>query len=133
METTNQIYKILVAEDDVFLAKIYAMKLEKYNFQVIVVSDGQQVLDYLHTDIPDIILLDVMMPVKDGFTTLEEIKKDSKWAKIPIIIASNLGQKEDITKGQQLGANDYIVKSDTSLDSVVQKILALLPKPVIDN
>lgn len=114
--------KILVAEDDKFLASAYQVKLSKAGFDVTVVSDGNEVLAYLKKHTPDIILLDLVMPVKDGYTRLEEIKQAPSFSAIPVIIASNLGQTEDIAKGMKLGAVDYIVKSDTSLDELIKKI-----------
>lgn len=114
--------KILVAEDDKFLASAYQVKLTKAGFAVTVVSDGTEVLEYLKKTTPDLMLLDLVMPVKDGYSTLEEIKENKAYASIPVIIASNLGQTEDIAKGMKLGAVDYIVKSDTSLDELIKKI-----------
>jgi DNA-binding response OmpR family regulator len=114
--------KILVAEDDKFLSSAYRVKLTKAGYEVMIVLDGQQTMDALKTFKADLILLDLMMPVKDGFAVLEEIGKDASLKNIPIIIASNLGQKEDIDRGLSLGAKDYVVKSDLSLDDLVKKI-----------
>jgi len=118
--------KILIAEDDQFLSKIYKIKLEKAGYSVVIAPDGNQAIKEISKSLPDLILLDLMMPVKDGFTTLEEIKKNPRWTKIPIIVASNLGQPEDIEKAKKLGADDFIVKSDTSLSNVVDKIADFL-------
>jgi DNA-binding response OmpR family regulator len=114
--------KILVAENDKYLVNIYRLKLTKAGFEVQITRDGQQALDALKTFKPDLILLDLMMPVVDGFAFLEEVKKDQNLSKIPVIIASNLGQKEDISRGMALGAKDYIVKSDLSLIDLIAKI-----------
>ena len=70
--------------------------------------------------------IDLIMPVKDGFTTLEEIKKNDDLKSIPVLIATNLGQKEDIEKGMKMGAVDYLVKTDTSIDDFVNKIQGVL-------
>jgi|ERR1700722_10260743 len=118
--------KIFVAEDDKFLASAYRLKLTKAGFDVRIARDGQELLDLLKTDIPDLIILDIIMPVKDGFITLQELKTNASWSRIPVIVASNLGQKEDIDKAMNLGANDFFVKSDLSLQGVMQKITALL-------
>lgn len=118
--------KILVAEDDFFLANAYRVKLAKAGFEVKIARDGQETIDSLSTFIPDLIILDLIMPVKDGFTALSEIKANDAWQKIPVIVASNLGQKEDIDKSMALGAIDYIVKSDQSINSVVEKINNIL-------
>jgi DNA-binding response OmpR family regulator len=114
--------KILVAEDDKFLSTAYRVKLTKAGFDVRVVGDGQEALNSLQTFIPDFILLDLVMPVKDGFATLEAIKADEKLKTIPVIVASNLGQKEDCDRALKLGAKDFVVKSDLSLDALIQKI-----------
>ncbi len=66
------------------------------------------------------------MPRKDGFATLEEIKKNDKWKSIPVLIATNLGQKEDVERGMKLGAIDYLVKTDTSVDDFVNKVKSIL-------
>jgi len=77
---------------------------------------------------PDIILLDLLLPKKDGFQVLEEIKKNPKSSKIPVILLTNLGQKEDVDKGFKLGANDYLVKAHFMPSEVVEKIKELINK-----
>lgn len=114
--------KILVAEDDKFLVMAYRAKLTKSGFEVTIATDGEEALLALQTFIPDLILLDLVMPKKDGFATLEEIKKQDKLKNIPVIVASNLGQKEDLDKAMALGAVDYIIKSDLSMDELLAKI-----------
>lgn len=118
--------KILVAEDDKFLLNAYRVKFQKAGFDVKTARDGQEALRELAEFVPDLILLDLVMPVKDGFAFLEEIKKDDRFKVIPVIIASNLGQKEDIDRGMKLGAKDFIVKTDLSLDKLVEKIKLIL-------
>jgi DNA-binding response OmpR family regulator len=118
--------KILVAEDDKFLSKAYKVKLTKAGFDVQLALDGNEALTILKTFTPDLILLDLMMPVKDGFAVLAELKANPAWKNIPVIVASNLGQKEDVDKSKQLGAVDFIIKSDLSLENVIKKINALL-------
>lgn len=120
--------KILIAEDDKYLANAYRVKLTKAGFDVKIALDGQEAIDMLANFAPDIIILDVVMPKKDGFATLEELKKNSQWKLIPVIIASNLGQKEDIERGLSLGANDFIVKSELSLNNLIEKIKTMLQK-----
>jgi len=119
---------ILVAEDDKFLANAYRMKLTKAGFDVTIARDGQEALDEIKKKIPDCMLLDLVMPVKDGFAVLEEIKKDEKMAHVPIIVASNLGQKEDIDRALSLGAKECIVKSNMSLESIIAKINHIVKK-----
>lgn len=114
--------KILVVEDDRFLVSAYRAKLEKSGYEVQIASDGDEALAVLKNFMPDAMLLDLVMPKRDGFSTLEEIKKDERLSKIPIIVTSNLGQKEDIDKAMALGANDYIIKSDLSIEELVSKV-----------
>lgn len=118
--------KILVAEDDKFLSSAYKVKLTKAGFEVSLASDGAEALKLLAAFTPDLILLDLVMPVKDGFAAMAEIKANPKWSKIPILVASNLGQPEDIAKAKALGATDYVVKSDLSLENLIVKINRLL-------
>ncbi|MFA5933469.1 MAG: response regulator [Microgenomates group bacterium] len=118
--------KVLVVEDDQFLTSAYRVKLAKAGFEIIVAADGEEALSVLAKDIPDVILLDLVLPKKDGFEVLKEIRANEKLKSIPVLIASNLGQKEDIDRGKSLGATDYIVKSDMTLDDLVNKINSLI-------
>lgn len=118
--------KILVAEDDNFLANAYRVKLTKEGFEVLLVRDGAETIEGLKTFMPDLVILDLIMPVMDGFLVLEEIRKSEQWKTIPVIVASNLGQKEDTDRAMQLGATDFIVKSDLHLQDLVEKVNKLL-------
>ena len=115
--------KILVAEDDKFLANAYRVKLNKAGYEIKIVSDGQEAIDSLETFTPDVILLDLIMPIKDGFVVLEELKKSDKWKNIPVIVASNLGQKEDIDRGIALGGTDYIIKNQIPINNILTNII----------
>lgn len=114
--------KILVVEDDTYLANAYRVKFTKAGFEVKSAFDGDEAIATLQTFIPDLILLDIVMPKKDGFTTLKEIKENEKWKNIPVILASNLGQKEDKEKGMKLGAYDFFIKTDFTLNALIEKI-----------
>ena len=113
---------ILVVEDDVFLAKIYKTKLSKEGFELSLAHDGEEALAQIKQKRPDLILLDLMMPKKDGFEVMEELAKDPECKKIPIIILSNLGQESDVERGLALGAKDYFVKANVSLNEIIKKI-----------
>ena len=113
---------ILVVEDDVFLAKIYKTKLSKEGFELSLAHDGEEALAQIKQRKPDMILLDLMMPKKDGFEVMEELAKDPECKKIPIIILSNLGQESDVERGLALGAKDYFVKANVSLNEIIKKI-----------
>ena len=112
--------KILIAEDDAFLLQAYKAKFEKAGFECVFAQDGNEVFTKLGEFTPDVILLDLIMPLKDGFVVLEEMQS-TQWKGIPVIVTSNLEQKEDMERCKQLGATDFIVKSNASLDDIVAK------------
>lgn len=120
-------YKILVAEDDNFLAKVVKDELEGEEFEVILAKDGGEALSMLKSEKPDLMLLDLIMPIKNGFRVLEELKLD-KSKKIPIIVLSNLGQDIDIKKALSSGAVDYLIKSDFTMEAIVNKVREHLVK-----
>ena len=102
---------ILLTEDDVFLQRVYAQELRKAGHDVRCAHDGQQAIDMLKESIPDILILDIIMPGKTGFDVLKERSGHPKLAKVPAIMFSSLAQESDMEKAKQLGAVDYIVKS----------------------
>lgn len=118
---------VLVVEDDSFLAKAYQMKLSKVGFEVLVANDGIEALEQLAQTKPDIMLLDLVMPRKDGFETLQEIQQHPDWKSLPIIVASNLGQQEDIDRAKKYGATEFVIKSDMSLEEIINRIKTHLP------
>lgn len=117
---------ILVAEDDKFYANIYKTKLAKEGYEVVVVGDGEQAIKLARQKKPDLILLDLVMPVKDGFETLKELKADANLKSVKVIVLSNLGQEEDIKKAKELGAVDYIVKANVSIGQMMSKIKSFI-------
>jgi len=118
----NKRPKILLAEDDKFISRAYKDGLERAGFDLILASDGEEAVSKIKTEKPDLVLLDIIMPLKNGFEVLEEVKKDPAMKDIPIIVLSNLGQDSDITKGRSLGAVDYLVKANFTMAEVVEKI-----------
>jgi DNA-binding response OmpR family regulator len=118
--------KILIAEDDQFLGSAYRLKLSKEGFDVKVAVDGEEALHLIEEFTPDLIILDIMMPKKDGFAVLQELKAQDKWKSIPILMASNLGQKEDLEKAKSFGATDYIIKSNMPLNELIAKVNSLV-------
>jgi len=113
---------ILVAEDDKFYANIYKTKLAKEGYDVEVAGDGQAVLKLAKKRKPDLVLLDLVMPVKDGFETLKDIRADATLKTIKVLVLSNLGQEEDREKAKQLGADGYVVKSNISIEEMLVAI-----------
>ncbi len=118
----NQSKRILIIEDDKFLAKMLSRMLEANSYSIVLASSGKEGLTKVTSENPDLILLDIMLPDIDGFDVLQSLKGDEKTKKIPVVILSNLGQPEDIQQGRSLGVQDYLVKSDLSLDDVVAKV-----------
>lgn len=117
---------ILIAEDDKFLIKVYETKLKKEKMNVVMAYNGKEAVEKAKEHKPSVILLDLIMPVMNGFEALENLKKDPELKAIPVIILSNLGQENDIKKGKELGAIDFIVKANTPIQEIVNKIQAHL-------
>ncbi|MFA9288335.1 MAG: PleD family two-component system response regulator [Weeksellaceae bacterium] len=113
--------KILVAEDDKFFQKFYKSQLVEHGHEVEVTSDGNEALDKLKVSKPDLLLLDIIMPNKDGFEVLTAISQDPS-LKVPILIFSTLGQEADIKRAMELGAKGYVNKSFFDLDVLLKKI-----------
>jgi CheY-like chemotaxis protein len=122
---------ILLVEDDTFLIDILVQKFKSDGYTVIHAGDGETALKKVHENDPDLIFLDIILPGMNGFEVLKKLKDDDTIGNIPVAFLSNLGQKEDIEKGKRLGAVDFIVKANHSLDEIVDKageILASSPK-----
>jgi len=115
---------ILLVEDDPFLSSVLRMKLEKESFKVVRAADGDEALNFLTEQgiKPDLILLDLILPKKNGFEVLEIIRQDPLLEKLPVIIISNLGQPSDIERGKALGVIDYFIKARLSVEELVNKI-----------
>ena len=127
MENNNSSPKtILIVEDDEFLRSLTAKRLEKENYHIEVAVDGENAISVIETIHPDLILLDLLLPGKDGFEVLKKIRGTETTKAIPVIIFSNLGQKEDIEKAKALGVNDFLIKANFTLDDVVGKIKKLI-------
>lgn len=119
---------IMIAEDDAFIGDIYEVKLKDAGYDVILASNGREAIEKLEAGAkPDILLLDIVMPYMDGFDVLEAMSKRDDWKTIPVVLLTNLSQKEDVDRGMILGAKDYLIKSHftpTEVLSKVQKYIA---------
>ena len=113
---------ILVAEDDTLYTKVYQNKLSKEGFDVVVAENGKVAVEKARELNPNLILMDMIMPVMDGFAALKEIKTNPKTSKIKVIVMSNLGQDSDIAKAKALGAEEYFVKANISIQELVEKV-----------
>jgi len=120
--------KILLVEDDKFLSEMYITKLTESGFEVEAAFDGEEGLLKADTFRPDLILLDIVLPKKDGFEVLKLLKEKEELKKILVIALTNLGQKEEVQKGFDLGADDYVIKAHFTPTEVVAKINRLLNK-----
>lgn len=117
--------KILIVEDDLFLVKVYKLKLEKEGFEILYLEDGSQVVTEAIKYGPDLILLDILLPKKDGFEVLADLKAETKTKDIPVLILSALQMDKDIEKGKRLGADEYLPKTNVSFGQVIATIKAL--------
>lgn len=118
--------EILIAEDDLFAASVYKLHLSREGFTINSVRDGEQALDFLKDNKPDLIILDILMPIIDGFDILKAMKTDSRMSSIKVLVVSNLAQEDDIKKAKDLGADDYMVKADVSIADIVAGVRKLL-------
>lgn len=116
--------KILIVEDEKPMARALVLKLTKEGYQAEAAYDGDEAMEKLDKEKYDLILLDLMMPKKDGFSVLADLKNKKK--KIPVIVSSNLSQEEDLAKAKKLGAVDFFVKSNTPISEVVKRVKKVL-------
>lgn len=125
MTTENK--SIVLVEDDTFISGMYQTKLTSLGFAVEVKEDGEAAWERLSQDpLPDLVLLDIVLPKKDGFEILEGLRKEDRTKNLPIILLTNLGQKPDVERGIKLGADDYIIKAHFTPSEVVDKIKKVL-------
>ena len=117
---------ILIVEDDKFLRELIVQKVTKDGFNASEAVDGEEGIKKIREEKPDMVLLDLILPSIDGFEVLSLIRQDPGLSSIPVIILSNLGQKEDIERGMKLGATDYLVKAHFTPGEIIEKIKAYL-------
>jgi len=120
--------KILIIEDDRFLRKVIVKKLSREKYKIVEAIDGEEGLRLAQLENPDLILLDLVLPQMDGFEVLEKIKNNESISKIPVIILSNLGGGDKISKGLKMGAADFLVKAELNPGEIVLKIEAVFNK-----
>ena len=120
--------KILLIEDEEMLASMYSTKFKNDGFDIEISGDGEDGLKKLEKETYDFILLDIILPKLDGFAVLSEIRKGGKNSKTPVLLLTNLGQEEDVKKGEKLGASGYLVKANFTPTQVISKIKELLNK-----
>jgi len=126
--------KILLIEDSRVIQQMYRSKLTIEQFAVITADNGMEAIKILSQEIPDLILLDLMMPVMDGFKVLQVIKTDPRLSNIPVLVFSARGQPEEVEKAMNLGAAGYIVKATTKPNEVIEQIRKTISqKPVVQE
>lgn len=118
--------KILIIEDDSFLQGLASTKLEKEGFAVSGASNSDEATKILENDTPDLILLDLVLPGTDGFGILKKIRENLKTMQTPVIVFSNLSDDSDIKRAKELGATDYMIKSNFTLDELSEQIKKIL-------
>lgn len=119
-------HQVLLIEDDPFLSEMYVKKLEEGGFEVKLAITAEAGFREIESQKPDLILLDIVLPKMDGFEFLRTFFQKKEYKDIPVIILSNVGQKEEIQKGIDLGAKDYIVKAHFTPSEIVQKVKEML-------
>lgn len=120
---------ILIVEDEEILGKVLKEKFEKKNYSVVIGTDGEAALGLAKKHKPQLIILDLVLPKKDGFEVLKDLKSDFELKHIPVIILSNLDQDEGIKKAFDLGAIDYIIKTQHPVNEIVEKARRALLEP----
>src|SRR3989344_5619420 len=117
---------ILIIEDDKFLRELIVQKLLREGYEISEALDGEEGIKKIKEEKPDLILLDLILPGIDGFEVLSQMREESRLSSIPVIILSNLGQKEDVEKGMKLGAVDYLIKAHFTPGEIIEKIKNIL-------
>jgi CheY-like chemotaxis protein len=113
---------VLIVEDEQILADLIKEELEKQGYATVSAADGQQGWDLAKIHKPDVILLDLLMPVMDGYAFLQLLRQDPELKGTPCIVVSNSGQMDDLNRAYEYGANDVLIKADFNPDQVVGKV-----------
>lgn len=120
--------KILIVEDDIVLQKALQEFLSAEGFEIVVASDGEEGILKAKNEEPDLILLDIILPKKDGYAVIREVRAEVSLAGVPIVLLTNLGGLNDVEKALELGATTYLVKADYKLEEVAEKVRGMLVK-----
>lgn len=114
--------KIVLAEDEQILLELLDRKLKSKGYEVFSADDGEKGLKLIRQVLPDIAILDIVMPKMDGFQVMAKLQEDEALRKIPIIVISNSGQPVELNKAKQLGAVDWLIKTEFDPQEVVEKV-----------
>lgn len=118
--------RVFIIEDDMFLMKAYQLKFQKEGIPIWSATDGKEALSYLAKDPPKVILLDLLLPGMSGFEILSAIRKNDKWKSVPVLVLSNLSQAQDVERVKALGISDYLIKANTRINDIVDKVKGYL-------
>ena len=118
--------KILIIEDDSFLQGLASRKLQSQGYEISIATDGEQGFKVLEKNMPDMILLDLLLPNIDGFEFLKRMRDNDKWKNIPVIVFSNLSEEKDMKKAMDLGVKEYMIKANFTLDELTNKVKGFL-------
>ena len=124
--STNGSKKILVVDENKFYLQIIQSELEKNGYVVFTSTDGEEAIKVAQKEIPDLILIDLILPKIDGFEVIKQLSSDNTFINTKIVVFSQLSQQEDIDKVKKLGADAYMIKRDFSVKELVDKVISLL-------
>jgi len=114
--------KILILEDELVISDLLTKKFSSEGYLVKTAQNGEEGMDLMLQETPDLVLTDVVMPQKDGFAVIEEMKQNQALRSVPIIIISNSGQPVEIDRAKELGVSDWIIKTEFDLQEIVEKV-----------
>lgn len=120
--------RIAIVEDDTFLAGMYEQKIRLEQMEPLLATDGEAGLELVRKEKPDIVLLDIMMPKMDGWAVLQALQASPETKSIPVIMLTNLGQKEDVDLALQYGAVDYLIKAHFNPQEVIDRVKKIVSK-----
>ena len=122
LPTSKEKKNILIVEDDALLCRALSEAFSKEAFNVQSLGNGLEVFDHVQKNKPDVILLDLILPGLDGFAVLKQLKSESKFASIPVVIISNLGSAADVKSAKSLGAEEYFIKANSEIKEIISHI-----------
>ena len=113
---------VFIIEDDTFLISAYQIKFQKAGIEALVATSGKEALSYLEQESPAVILLDLLLPEISGFEILTAIRQNERWKKTPVLVLSNVSQQEEVEKIKALGIDGYLIKADTQINEIVERV-----------
>ncbi|MEI8339136.1 MAG: response regulator [bacterium] len=118
--------KVIIVEDDNFFISLVSKKLNAGGLMALSASDGKSGVELIKKEMPAVVILDIMLPDMDGFEILKKIKEDPVTRPIPVVFLSNLGSREDVQKGKELGAYSFLIKATVTMDEVLQEVSKII-------